>query len=399
VVGYKTRLKIPRQKGAFSDTIKVKASAVLAPIPDIMVATNCKKKVTATTLMQNETQVLDEWLRHYYELGVEHFYLYDNNTDDQDTLAKVLRPWQEYGLVTLIHWNFPYGPTNGQFNKWLEHEDRERLDFTLSAVNDHRYCQPAQTNDALLRFGQGSEWMFLIDVDEYLNTRGKTIPQLIEELGDKKTILSFATIWFGNPRKEPVKVPEGESVRGWYRYRDAKSCGNTRRKCLVNPRRFQRLDALYHVHSPLRATTVKGNKNKHRHLLKEVTCNVSESDAIIHHYYCTSSKDRNHGHDEILDESLVPGEKMTGNIDPTHNACGYSLFSHHNSLDVWSQFHCCEEHNFIDSDQPSGEWSGSSWSSSPTLVAAVSTAHQTVLPGSSTYSQSPCTTKDHRLRQ
>jgi hypothetical protein len=53
-------------------------------------------------IMKNEGSYLREWLEFHRLVGVEHFYLYDNGSDD-DTAA-VVAPYVAAGVVTLTQW-------------------------------------------------------------------------------------------------------------------------------------------------------------------------------------------------------------------------------------------------------------------------------------------------------
>lgn len=53
-------------------------------------------------IMKNEGRYLAEWIEFHRLVGVERFYLYDNQSADGS--AKLLRPWIEAGIVHLIPW-------------------------------------------------------------------------------------------------------------------------------------------------------------------------------------------------------------------------------------------------------------------------------------------------------
>ena len=56
--------------------------------------------LSACLCFQNAGSYLAEWLGFYAALGVEHFYLYNNeSTDDCET---VIAPWRAAGAATLI---------------------------------------------------------------------------------------------------------------------------------------------------------------------------------------------------------------------------------------------------------------------------------------------------------
>ncbi|MEQ8335540.1 glycosyltransferase family 92 protein [Nisaea sp.] len=55
-------------------------------------------------IFRDEARYLAEWLTHYELQGVEHFYLYDDQSTDHP--EKVLAPWVARGMVTLepVRW-------------------------------------------------------------------------------------------------------------------------------------------------------------------------------------------------------------------------------------------------------------------------------------------------------
>ena len=85
--------------------------------------------------VKNEARFLPELLAHHYSLGVEHFYLYDNNSTDD--IRGVLRPFFERGLVTVIEWpTIPASP--GCYQHFFTH------------------------------FAADSRWVAFLDADEFL---------------------------------------------------------------------------------------------------------------------------------------------------------------------------------------------------------------------------------------
>ncbi len=53
-----------------------------------------------TAILKNEGPYLKEWIDYHLAAGVEHFYLYDNESPDNQ--AEVARPYVEAGLVDYI---------------------------------------------------------------------------------------------------------------------------------------------------------------------------------------------------------------------------------------------------------------------------------------------------------
>jgi hypothetical protein len=99
---------------------------------------------------RNEAPYLGEWIEFHRLVGVEHFYLYDNQSTDSH--REELAPYVEEGIVTLHSW----GP-----------------------VPPH---QPDVYNDFLSRHREDSRWVAFLDLDEFLfSPTGQPLPELLVE--------------------------------------------------------------------------------------------------------------------------------------------------------------------------------------------------------------------------
>lgn len=69
-----------------------------------------KYEVSICGLFKNEGRFLKEWLDFHIAVGVDHFYMYNNNSDDN--YLDVLKDYMEDGIVELIDWpqKFPQMP-------------------------------------------------------------------------------------------------------------------------------------------------------------------------------------------------------------------------------------------------------------------------------------------------
>lgn len=63
-----------------------------------------KYRLSLCLIFKNEAPFLKEWIDYHTVVGVDHFYLYNNNSDDN--YKEVLEPYIRQGIVTLIEW--PY---------------------------------------------------------------------------------------------------------------------------------------------------------------------------------------------------------------------------------------------------------------------------------------------------
>ncbi|HET6663976.1 MAG TPA: glycosyltransferase family 92 protein [Acidimicrobiales bacterium] len=104
--------------------------------------------LSAMIRVKDEARFLPEWLAHHLNVGVEHVYVYDNNSSDD--IERVIMPFIERGLVTYVPW--PTVPAS-----------------------------PSSNNHFLTELGPSSEWVAFFDADELLveDTPGA----LLEALG------------------------------------------------------------------------------------------------------------------------------------------------------------------------------------------------------------------------
>ena len=94
-----------------------------------------KFDVAVCTIFKNEAKYLKEWIEFHKIVGVQHFYLYNNNSTDDYT--SVLDPYIKSGLVSLIQW-------------------------------EKNYAQMEAYQDCVAKFSNETKWLGFIDVDEYI---------------------------------------------------------------------------------------------------------------------------------------------------------------------------------------------------------------------------------------
>ena len=103
--------------------------------------------LTACAIAKDEDPFLEEWIRYHQLLGVEHFYLYDN--DSRTPLAESLRPFIAEGLV-----------------------DVERVEGHGWQHEVYTRCSAAHARD--------TRWMAMLDLDEFLVPhRHDSLPELL----------------------------------------------------------------------------------------------------------------------------------------------------------------------------------------------------------------------------
>ncbi len=105
-----------------------------------------KYQVCATAIFKNEAPYLKEWIEYNRLIGVEHFYLYNNESDDH--YLTVLAPYIKSGIVTLTDW--VNGPEYNVTYAWVL--------ATQMPAYEH----------AIKTFGHETKWLAVIDVDEFI---------------------------------------------------------------------------------------------------------------------------------------------------------------------------------------------------------------------------------------
>lgn len=99
--------------------------------------TSVEKKydISICAIFKNEAPYLKEWIEFHRLVGIEHFYMYNNNSEDNFRI--VLEPYIESGLVTLIDW--PY-----------------------------KQKQMESYKDCINKYAFETKWIGFIDIDEFI---------------------------------------------------------------------------------------------------------------------------------------------------------------------------------------------------------------------------------------
>lgn len=94
-----------------------------------------KHKLAVCAIFKNEGRFLKEWIDYHITVGVNHFYLYNNNSDDN--YYEILAPYIDKGIVDLIQW-----PQNH------------------AQMECYRDCYDNHSSEC--------EWIGFIDIDEFV---------------------------------------------------------------------------------------------------------------------------------------------------------------------------------------------------------------------------------------
>ena len=165
-------------------------------------------ELAAALRFKNEASYLAEWIEYHRALGIEHFYLYNNNSTDD--FRSVLAPHVETGLVTLYDWTeVPASPA-----------------ADLHCVNRHR---------------QEARWIAFIDADEFLfPLQQRDLKQILRAYEDYPA-LAVNWIYFGSNGLQ--ERPAGGVLENYTR---RASVPNRHVKSIINPRKVIKYGNSHH---------------------------------------------------------------------------------------------------------------------------------------------------------
>jgi hypothetical protein len=212
-----------------------------------------KYKLSICVIIKDENDYLEEWLKYYLLIGVEHFYIYDNESETaiKDTL-------KELGLDHCA---------------------------TVRTIKGHSQQMNAY-NDCVKRFGATSEWIAFVDIDEFIVPKvyPHNLPDFLE---DYKEYGGLNINWFvfgSNGHKKRTNQPQLESftLRS-----DETFYTNRHTKCIVQPKFVTRCDNPHYFYYKKGKFAV----NENFELVANAFSDVSVNKIQINHYYCRSEEE------------------------------------------------------------------------------------------------------------
>ena len=230
--------------------------------------------LAVVAIFKNEAPYLREWLDYHLLAGVEHFYLYNN--DSSDDYEKILAPYVEANLVTLIDWS-------GEI------------------------MQMPAYNDALNRFRFFCRYMAFIDLDEFIFPKtNQSIVEVADEIlsrDERAAALGINWQIFGSNGHETADLSKGvlerftrraeknwaptgiEEIRG---IKKDKPLGNILIKSIVNPR------ATHYFYNPHFAVGFVGfsTVNENGNAIEEFyNLPITADKIVVNHYYTRSREE------------------------------------------------------------------------------------------------------------
>jgi hypothetical protein len=205
--------------------------------------------LSACLCFKNAGSYLSEWLAFYTVLGVEHFYLYDN--ESADAFERSLEPFRSRGMVTLVRY-----PGRGVQRAMYEH------------------C--LRTN------GRRTRWMLFCDDDEFLfPANDHTLP---EALVPYERYAGVGVAWAMYGSSGHVMRPPGLVIQNYLR---RAALPDPHVKCIVNPEKV--VEPVLAAHQfRCRGGLVVDEKF---HPLRGPFASLPTIDVLRINHYCTKSRD------------------------------------------------------------------------------------------------------------
>lgn len=204
--------------------------------------------LSVTAIMKNEGPYLKEWLDYHILVGVEKFYLYDN--ESTDNTKEILAPYIKKGIVDYLYW-----PGKAQ----------QHIAYTDS-LNKH-------TND--------TKWMAIIDLDEFIvPVNHKTIPEYLKTLPKNFGELVIGWVQYGSSGHK--HKPEGLVMENFKRHADK----NWGVKSIVNARLVYETRNP-HVHE-VAGFVIDENGKKLGRIIQDENRNITTNKIRVNHYVTKS---------------------------------------------------------------------------------------------------------------
>jgi hypothetical protein len=129
----------------------------------------CEHYLSVCAIFQDEARWLKEWLEFHRMVGVQHFYLYNNNSTDH--YSEVLEPYIQMGVVDLFDWP--------------------------SAVEELLYCTQVQVYNHCINLCIGhTRWLAIIDIDEFMCPVSKPdLPSYLKQYDSNKGVGGIMAFW------------------------------------------------------------------------------------------------------------------------------------------------------------------------------------------------------------
>jgi hypothetical protein len=214
-------------------------------------------------MYRDDAAYLREWVEFHRLVGVERFYLYDNESRDQH--REVLEPYIESGLVELTGWPVPVVGGTGRPSGIMRAFD-----------------------DCIERHRRDSRWIAFLDIDEFLFTPTDTaLPELLSEYEQWPGVFASRAEYGTSGH---VSKPAGLTIESYVHRRRQIPDSRSYAKSIVDPARVARCASVHHF-AYLDGLPVNENRVPVRMAIRAERLPISYSRLRINHYGLKSEEE------------------------------------------------------------------------------------------------------------
>ncbi|CAF1430733.1 unnamed protein product [Adineta steineri] len=228
--------------------IPILKAFVTVPMVSISPSNSSQESFTlCTSPLHNKANYLVQWIEFHRLVGFSKFVIY-NTTDTNNHLSTIVNIYtQKYpGLVDVVQWNFSI--------------------LGLVDALKTRYFQTEALHDCLIRYGDQSEWLGMLDLDEYIVPLDpyKTVVDYVHETFGRRIIGSI-NLWsqfFCNKNASAYTPEENDTNRltiERFSFRARNLYKSGREKYLYRPRFVQYLS----IHHQINGLSKEQPSEKH----------------------------------------------------------------------------------------------------------------------------------------
>ncbi|MCL2283845.1 MAG: glycosyltransferase family 92 protein [Fibromonadales bacterium] len=127
------------------------------------------RDIAFCAIIKDEARYLDEWLAYHYLIGVEHFYITDDNSTDN--IQEVLQKWIKKGLVT-----------------YMKVDEFLRTSSVRQIISNLTYCDVLKNNWKYLGF---------LDIDEFFVPPNGNIVDFLGTIPEEIASIYIRWVFFG----------------------------------------------------------------------------------------------------------------------------------------------------------------------------------------------------------
>ena len=172
--------------------------------------TMLQHQLSICAIFQDEADYLAEWIEFHLAMGVDHFYLYDNRS--QDNPAAVLDPYLSSACVTLTDWPDSF----------------------------EQFAQAGAFNDCLRRFGDANRWIAFLDIDEFLfSPEFKPLGDVLNKFTDAPAVVVNWQV-YGSSGHD--RQPDGLVLESYLNRAPEQWVRNRRLKTIAQPSQIARMN-------------------------------------------------------------------------------------------------------------------------------------------------------------